>query len=155
LQHGFLVAQTAIADQTSDGATRLTALGYLTTAYTVGASIGPALGGYLGESGNYFIGAKVIFLFFFRPVEELDLFFPFLPRPRTLFPFSAALPTLYSADIAPMAAAARRCGVSSFSSDCGIRTRRSGQGSHQPRGLQQCGQGRRDQVWWRCYGRPH
>lgn len=61
LQHGFLVAQTAIADQTADGATRLTALGYLTTAYTVGASVGPAVGGFLGANGNYFIGAKVPF----------------------------------------------------------------------------------------------
>mmetsp|Transcript_12804 Transcript_12804/g.38412 ORF Transcript_12804/g.38412 Transcript_12804/m.38412 type:complete len:429 (-) Transcript_12804:1897-3183(-) len=59
LQHGFLVAQTAIADQTTEGPTRLTSLAYLTTAYTVGASIGPAVGGFLGASGNYFVGAKL------------------------------------------------------------------------------------------------
>eukprot|EP00041_Stephanoeca_diplocostata_P015552 m.297199 g.297199 ORF g.297199 m.297199 type:complete len:465 (+) comp20077_c0_seq3:52-1446(+) len=59
LQHGFLVAQTAIADVTADGSSRTAALGRLTTAYTVGAAVGPALGGWLGASGDYYLGARL------------------------------------------------------------------------------------------------
>ena len=47
-QAGFLCAQTAAAKLTPDGRERSTALGRLTSAYTVGGVIGPALGGYLG-----------------------------------------------------------------------------------------------------------
>lgn len=38
---GFLCAQTAIAKVTDEGPDRLTALGRLTTAYTIGGVIGP------------------------------------------------------------------------------------------------------------------
>lgn len=31
----------------------------LTTAYTVGAAVGPALGGWLGASGDYYLGARL------------------------------------------------------------------------------------------------
>ena len=48
LQAGFLCAQTAAAKLTPDGPERLTALGRLVSAYTVGGVVGPALGGYLG-----------------------------------------------------------------------------------------------------------
>lgn len=54
---GFLCAQTAIAKVTEQGPERLTALGRLTTASTVGGIIGPSLGGYLGASGNYTVGS--------------------------------------------------------------------------------------------------
>lgn len=47
-QAGFLCAQTAAAKLTPDGQERATSLGRLTTAYTVGGVIGPALGGHLG-----------------------------------------------------------------------------------------------------------
>jgi len=55
---GFLCAQTAIAKITADGEDRITALGRLTTAYTIGGIGGPYLGGLLGASGNYTIGAQ-------------------------------------------------------------------------------------------------
>ena len=45
---GFLCAQTAAAKLTPAGTERASALGRLTTAYTVGGTIGPGLGGYLG-----------------------------------------------------------------------------------------------------------
>lgn len=45
---GFLCAQTSAAKLTPMGAERATALGRLTSAYTVGGVIGPALGGFLG-----------------------------------------------------------------------------------------------------------
>lgn len=47
-QAGFLCAQTAAAKLTPDGPERSTALGRLTSAYTVGGVVGPALGGYIG-----------------------------------------------------------------------------------------------------------
>ena len=47
-QAGFLCSQTAAAKLTPDGQERATSLGRLTTAYTVGGVIGPALGGHLG-----------------------------------------------------------------------------------------------------------
>lgn len=56
---GFLCAQTAMAKVTADGNDRITALGRLTSAYTVGGLFGPFLGGMLGSSGNYFLGAQL------------------------------------------------------------------------------------------------
>jgi len=56
---GFLCAQTAIAKVTDDGPSRIAALGRLTSAYTVGGLVGPALGGVLGSSGNYYLGAQL------------------------------------------------------------------------------------------------
>ena len=62
-QAAFLVAQALIATNLSDGnassSSRAAALGRLTTAYTIGASVGPALGGMIGASGDYFFGAKL------------------------------------------------------------------------------------------------
>jgi MFS transporter, OCT family, solute carrier family 22 (organic cation transporter), member 18 len=60
LQHAFLVAQAvaAIACQ-GDEAARAQALGRVTTAYTVGATLGPAIGGLLAEHGDLYIGAQV------------------------------------------------------------------------------------------------
>jgi MFS transporter, OCT family, solute carrier family 22 (organic cation transporter), member 18 len=60
LQHAFLVAQAvaAIACQ-GDEAARAQALGRVTTAYTIGATLGPAIGGLLAEHGDLYVGAKV------------------------------------------------------------------------------------------------
>lgn len=58
-QAGFLCAQAAIAESTPDGADRVSALGRLTVAYTIGSVIGPVLGGLLGSSGDYYFGAKL------------------------------------------------------------------------------------------------
>ena len=56
---GFLCAQTAVSRLTVEGKERVEALGRLTTAYTIGGVFGPYIGGLLGSSGDYFIGAKV------------------------------------------------------------------------------------------------
>ena len=60
-QAAFLVAQAIVATSLSqcNSADRAAALGRLTTSYTLGATIGPALGGILGVSGDYFFGAKL------------------------------------------------------------------------------------------------
>jgi OCT family organic cation transporter-like MFS transporter 18 len=58
-QAAFLVAQATAATSTgNDAAARAAALGRMTTAYTVGATLGPMLGGYLADRGNFYIGAK-------------------------------------------------------------------------------------------------
>ena len=61
LQHAFLVAQATAATSTrGDAAARAQALGRMTTAYTIGATIGPALGGYLVDTvGDLYLGAKL------------------------------------------------------------------------------------------------
>lgn len=60
VQHGFLVAQSMAATSTAgnDGA-RATALARMTTAYTIGASIGPALGGFLAGKGDLYVSARL------------------------------------------------------------------------------------------------
>lgn len=62
LQHAFLVGQATVASIPDEGegssARRAAALGRMTTAYTVGATIGPALGGYLASSDLY-AGARL------------------------------------------------------------------------------------------------
>lgn len=58
-QAGFLCAQVAVTQLTNDGPERVQALGRLTTSYTVGSVIGPAFGGVLGSSGDYYFGAKL------------------------------------------------------------------------------------------------
>jgi MFS family permease len=55
---GFLCAQTAVSVLTDPGTERVTVLGRLTTAYTVGGVVGPYLGGALGAQGDYFVGAR-------------------------------------------------------------------------------------------------
>ena len=77
LQHAFLVGQATVAvssldDDDDDGnetngngeygghRQRAAALGRMTTAYTLGATIGPALGGYLADSNNdLYAGARL------------------------------------------------------------------------------------------------
>lgn len=56
-QAGFLCAQSAVIETTTEGSERVTALGRLTVCYTVGSIIGPFLGGWIGASGDYYIGA--------------------------------------------------------------------------------------------------
>jgi len=58
-QAGFLCAQVAASQVTMDGAERVQALGRLTMSYTVGSVIGPTVGGILGASGDYYMGAKI------------------------------------------------------------------------------------------------
>ena len=61
LQHAFLVAQATAATSTrGNAAARAQALGRMTTAYTIGATIGPALGGFLVDTvGDLYLGAKL------------------------------------------------------------------------------------------------
>jgi MFS family permease len=56
---GFLCAQTAVIKLTREGPERLVALGRLTSSYTIGGVIGPFIGGKLGATGDYFLGAKL------------------------------------------------------------------------------------------------
>lgn len=46
-------------ETTGEGAERVAALGRLTVCYTIGSIIGPALGGALGASGDYYFGAQL------------------------------------------------------------------------------------------------
>jgi len=59
LQAGYLCAQTVFAQITSDGEERVTTLGRLAVAYTVGMVAGPLIGGYLGSQGDYYFGARL------------------------------------------------------------------------------------------------
>ncbi len=61
LQAGFLVAQAGVAAATATAppAVRAAALGRLTTAYTIGATVGPTVGGYLGATGDLYRGARL------------------------------------------------------------------------------------------------
>lgn len=58
-QMGFMCAQLSASQLTSDGPERVKALGRLTMSYTVGAVLGPTIGGFLGASGDYYFGAKI------------------------------------------------------------------------------------------------
>jgi MFS family permease len=59
-QAAFLVAQATAATTTGgDPTARARALGRMTTAYTVGATIGPALGGWLADHGDLYFSAKL------------------------------------------------------------------------------------------------
>jgi OCT family organic cation transporter-like MFS transporter 18 len=58
-QAGFLCAQVALTQKEFDPSSRVALLGRLTTAYTLGAIVGPYIGGYLGTTGDYYYGAKV------------------------------------------------------------------------------------------------
>ncbi|CAB9508079.1 22 member 18 [Seminavis robusta] len=60
LQAAFLVAQATAANVTGDdNAARARALGRMTTAYTIGATVGPALGGHLASMGDLYFSAKI------------------------------------------------------------------------------------------------
>jgi MFS family permease len=57
LSAAFVVAQATAATSTGgDAAARAAALGRMTTAYTCGATLGPALGGFLADRGDFYIG---------------------------------------------------------------------------------------------------
>jgi len=56
---GFLCAQTSVSQVTYPGPERIKALGRLTTAYTIGGTVGPYLGGWLGLQGDYLFSAKI------------------------------------------------------------------------------------------------
>jgi MFS family permease len=64
LQHAFLVAQATAAVATADAHpdVRAAALGRMTTAYTIGATIGPLVGGVLADSGDLYAGARMAVL---------------------------------------------------------------------------------------------
>uniref|UniRef100_A0A061QUN5 Solute carrier family 22 member 18 n=1 Tax=Tetraselmis sp. GSL018 TaxID=582737 RepID=A0A061QUN5_9CHLO len=57
--HGFLCAQATVSKCTEGGKNTVAALGRLTACYTVGATLGPALGGYLGANVDHYFGAKL------------------------------------------------------------------------------------------------
>ena len=83
LQHAFLVAQATAATSTAgDDAARAQALGRMTTAYTIGATIGPAVGGYLAESGDLYLAAKLAVVGSLLSVALSLLFLPNVPSPK-------------------------------------------------------------------------
>ena len=55
---GFLCAETAVFKLTKEGEERVKALGRLYTSYTIGGVLGPFIGGHLGASGDYYVGAR-------------------------------------------------------------------------------------------------
>jgi predicted MFS family arabinose efflux permease len=84
LQHAFLVAQATAATSTGgDEAARAQALGRMTTAYTIGATIGPALGGYLAEKGDLYLAAKLAVVGSLLSVLLSLLFLPNVVNPKT------------------------------------------------------------------------
>ena len=58
VQHAFLCAQTILSVDVIE-ADRAQALGMLMTSYTIGATIGPFVGGLVGASGDYYFGAQL------------------------------------------------------------------------------------------------
>jgi len=80
-QAAFLVAQATAATTTEDDVLRAAALGRMTTAYTIGATIGPALGGYLAGQGDFYIGAKLAVVV---SLLSAGLLLLFLPDPTVL-----------------------------------------------------------------------
>jgi predicted MFS family arabinose efflux permease len=85
LQHAFLVAQATAATSTGgDEAARAQALGRMTTAYTVGATIGPAVGGYLAEKGDLYAAAKLAVVGSLLSVLLSLLFLPNVVNPKQI-----------------------------------------------------------------------
>jgi predicted MFS family arabinose efflux permease len=83
LQHAFLVAQATAATSTGgDESARAQALGRMTTAYTIGATVGPALGGYLAEKGDLYAGAKLAVVGSLLSVLLSLLFLPNVLSPK-------------------------------------------------------------------------
>lgn len=84
LQHAFLVAQVTAATATgSDDVARAAALARMTTAYTLGATLGPLVGGQLATDGDLYIGARLAVS---GSILSLILSLSFLPdhtRPTT------------------------------------------------------------------------
>jgi len=58
LQHAFLVAQALVSVSVPEEDLDQ-ALGFLMTAYTIGATVGPFVGGLVGATGDYYLGAKL------------------------------------------------------------------------------------------------
>ena len=58
LQHAFLIAQATAAMAADDQQQRAGALARMTTAYTIGATIGPAVGGVLAGHGDLYASAR-------------------------------------------------------------------------------------------------
>jgi predicted MFS family arabinose efflux permease len=84
LQHAFLVAQATAATSTGgDEAARAQALGRMTTAYTIGATVGPAVGGYLAEKGDLYAAAKMAVVGSLLSVLLSLLFLPNVVNPKT------------------------------------------------------------------------
>eukprot|EP00934_Nitzschia_sp_Nitz4_P008110 Nitzschia sp. Nitz4//scaffold196_size54656//29029//30330//NITZ4_006641-RA/size54656-processed-gene-0.52-mRNA-1//1//CDS//3329540432//8100//frame0 len=79
-QAAFLVAQATAATSTSNPAARAAALGRMTTAYTIGATLGPTIGGYLADQGDYSRGAYWAVL---GSLISVVLSFLFLPNTTT------------------------------------------------------------------------
>ena len=76
-QAAFLVAQAIAADSTgNDASARAAALGRMTTAYTVGATLGPTVGGFLADRGDFYIGAKLAVI---GSITSAAISFVFLP----------------------------------------------------------------------------
>jgi predicted MFS family arabinose efflux permease len=85
LQHAFLVAQATAATSTGgDEAARAQALGRMTTAYTIGATIGPAVGGYLAEKGDLYAAAKLAVVGSLLSVLLSLLFLPNFVNPKQI-----------------------------------------------------------------------
>lgn len=57
-QHAFLIAQAVAATTAVDERGRAQALARMTTAYTIGATIGPATGGFLAGNGDLYASAR-------------------------------------------------------------------------------------------------
>lgn len=92
LQHAFLVAQATAATSTGgDEAARAQALGRMTTAYTIGATIGPAVGGYLAEKGDLYVAAKLAVVGSLLSVLLSILFLPNVVNSKTQSPASGEL----------------------------------------------------------------
>lgn len=95
LQHAFLVAQAAAAISTgTNAAARAQALGRMTTAYTIGGTIGPALGGWLVDTmGDLYLGAKLAVVGSMVSVVLSVLFLPDGTAATTATKSTAAAPT--------------------------------------------------------------
>lgn len=77
-QAAFLVAQaTAATSCGNNSAARAAALGRMTTAYTIGATLGPSIGGYLADKGDFYIGAR---LAIFLSLVSVTLSLVYLPN---------------------------------------------------------------------------
>jgi predicted MFS family arabinose efflux permease len=99
LQHAFLVAQAVAAlSCQGDEAARAQALGRVTTAYTIGATLGPAMGGYLAEHGDLYVGAK---LAVFGSALSVLLSLLFLPNETASKEKAGALPDQHDDESLP------------------------------------------------------
>jgi MFS family permease len=54
----MFLLQSAVVETTPEGSARVAALGRLTVCYTIGSIIGPLVGGLIGATGDYYLGAQ-------------------------------------------------------------------------------------------------